>query len=54
MLEAHPPLLDTLREVRVLSRRINRLLESFGVSDEPPQLSPPGTRSGGSAGGGQE
>ncbi|WP_158218496.1 MlaD family protein [Synechococcus sp. 1G10] len=54
MRDAHPPLVDTLREVRALSLRLNLLLESFGVKDEPPQLSPPGTRSGGSAGGGKE
>lgn len=37
MREAHPPLVDTLEEVRLLTRRINQLLESLGVGSPQPR-----------------
>lgn len=48
--EAHPPLVETLRELRVLGRRLNLLLEAFGVKEATPQPASAGERSGGRAG----
>ena len=37
---AQPPLVETLREVRVLARRVNQLLDSLGVREERPAVPP--------------